>query len=206
MQLGMVGLGRMGANIVRRLMRDGHECVVYDVNADSVRQLAGEGASGAESPEDFVAKLQQPRAVWVMIPAGLTGTIVDQFAALLDEGDRAFRASRGNFALVWVQSKGLGMARYGAWTRLSSDAWAGFAEELRAETGTDVAHQRPGGFSLALSEDELEKRQAALVRMHNQPGWVPYNFEVLDRAAVAREFPGSDRTWRAPCIARSTAT
>ncbi|GAA3622229.1 phosphogluconate dehydrogenase (NAD(+)-dependent, decarboxylating) [Microlunatus ginsengisoli] len=97
MQLGMVGLGRMGANIVRRLMRGGHECVVYDVNADSVRQLAGEGAVGAESPEDFVAKLQQPRAVWVMIPAGLTGTIVDQFAALLDEGDIIIDGGNSNY-------------------------------------------------------------------------------------------------------------
>ncbi len=60
MQLGMVGLGRMGANIVRRLMRDGHECVVYDVNADAIAALAGEGASGADSLEDFVAKLERP--------------------------------------------------------------------------------------------------------------------------------------------------
>jgi 6-phosphogluconate dehydrogenase len=97
MQLGMIGLGRMGANIVRRLMRDGHECVVYDVNADSVQQLAGEGANGAESPEDFVAKLEQPRAVWVMIPAGLTGKIVDQFAALLDEGDIIIDGGNSNY-------------------------------------------------------------------------------------------------------------
>ncbi|MDN5770698.1 MAG: NAD(P)-binding domain-containing protein, partial [Microlunatus sp.] len=80
MQLGMVGLGRMGANLVRRLMRDGHECVVYDVNDDVVATLADEGAVGADSAEDFVAKLAQPRAVWLMIPAGLTGKIVDQFA------------------------------------------------------------------------------------------------------------------------------
>ena len=110
--------------------------------------------------------------------------------AMLDEGDVAHRASRGNFALVWVQSKGLGMARYGAWTRASSDLWAGLAAELRDETGTDVAHARPGGFNLALSERELEQRQAALVRMHNQPGWVPYEFEVLDRRQVAEAFPG----------------
>ena len=97
MQLGMLGLGRMGANMVRRLMRDGHECVVYDVNADSVRQLAGEGAVGAESAEDFVAKLQTPRAVWVMIPAGLTGRIVDQFAALLDEGDIIIDGGNSNY-------------------------------------------------------------------------------------------------------------
>ena len=59
MQLGMVGLGRMGANIVRRLMRDGHECVVFDVNPDAVEALAGEGATGADSLDDFVAKLEQ---------------------------------------------------------------------------------------------------------------------------------------------------
>jgi 6-phosphogluconate dehydrogenase len=97
MQLGMVGLGRMGANIVRRLMRGGHECVVFDVNPESVQRLAGEGAVGAESAEDFVAKLQQPRAVWVMIPAGLTGKIVDQFAALLDEGDIIIDGGNSNY-------------------------------------------------------------------------------------------------------------
>ena len=66
----MVGLGRMGANLVRRLMRDGHECVVFDVNPDAVATLAGEGATGAESLDDFVAKLSKPRAAWVMVPAG----------------------------------------------------------------------------------------------------------------------------------------
>ncbi|MBL8205614.1 MAG: decarboxylating 6-phosphogluconate dehydrogenase [Blastocatellia bacterium] len=70
MQLGMIGLGRMGANMVRRLMRGGHDCVVFDLNADSVKALAGEGATGAESLDDFVAKLNAPRAVWIMVPAG----------------------------------------------------------------------------------------------------------------------------------------
>lgn len=125
--------------------------------------------------------------VGAAVARGLAGRGLS--TAILDEGDIAHRASRGNFALVWVQSKGLGMPRYGAWTRLSSDAWADLARELRDETGTDVSHRRPGGFSLALSEDELQKRQAAMARMHNQPGWAPYGFEVLDRAAVAREFP-----------------
>ena len=69
MQLGMIGLGRMGANIVRRLMRDGHECVVYDVSADVVASLAKEGATGASSVADFVGKLAKPRAVWIMVPA-----------------------------------------------------------------------------------------------------------------------------------------
>src|SRR5436190_17125660 len=70
--------------------------------------------------------------------------------AVLDEGDIAYRASRGNFALVWVQSKGLGLAPYSAWTMRSSNAWAGFADELKRETGVDVAFQRPGGFHLSL--------------------------------------------------------
>jgi 6-phosphogluconate dehydrogenase len=88
MQLGMVGLGRMGANIVRRLMRDGHECVVYDVNSDAVADLANEGATGAESLEDFVAKLTKPRAAWVMVPAGhITESTVNDLAELMESGD-----------------------------------------------------------------------------------------------------------------------
>jgi 6-phosphogluconate dehydrogenase len=87
MQLGMVGLGRMGANIVRRLMRAGHTCVVYDVNADAVKGLAAEGATGAESLEDFVAKLVAPKAVWVMVPAGYAGETVTKIAALMSPGD-----------------------------------------------------------------------------------------------------------------------
>jgi 6-phosphogluconate dehydrogenase len=87
MQLGMVGLGRMGANIVRRLMRAGHTCVAYDVNADAVKGLEGEGATGAESLEDFVAKLVAPKAVWVMVPAGYAGETVTKIAALMSPGD-----------------------------------------------------------------------------------------------------------------------
>ncbi len=87
MQLGMVGLGRMGANIVRRLMRAGHTCVVYDVNADAVKGLEGEGATGAESLENFVAKLAAPKAVWVMVPAGYAGETVTKIAALMSPGD-----------------------------------------------------------------------------------------------------------------------
>jgi len=87
MQLGMVGLGRMGANLVRRLMRDGHACVVYDVNPDAVAQLESEGAVGAASLDDFVAKLEAPRAAWIMVPAALTGQTVDELAARLDAGD-----------------------------------------------------------------------------------------------------------------------
>ena len=87
-QLGMVGLGRMGANIVRRLMRDGHECVVYDVNPDAISELAGEGAVGAETLSDLASKLDAPRAVWVMVPAGdITEQTVNDVAAVLDSGD-----------------------------------------------------------------------------------------------------------------------
>ena len=87
MQLGMIGLGRMGANLVRRLMRDGHRCVVYDVNPGAVKQLEGEGATGATSLADFVAKLDKPRAAWLMLPAAITGSTLDELAELLDPGD-----------------------------------------------------------------------------------------------------------------------
>src|SRR6266540_19309 len=87
MQLGMVGLGRMGANLSRRLMREGHEVVVYDVNADSVAQLESEGATGAESLDGFVAKLQKPRAAWVMVPAAFAGSTVMELAKRMEQGD-----------------------------------------------------------------------------------------------------------------------
>ncbi|GHD46894.1 6-phosphogluconate dehydrogenase [Streptomyces mirabilis] len=87
MQLGMIGLGRMGANLVRRLMRDGHHCVVSDVNAAAVAELAGEGATGADSPRDFVAKLDKPRAVWLMLPAAIVDSILGQLEPLLEPGD-----------------------------------------------------------------------------------------------------------------------
>jgi 6-phosphogluconate dehydrogenase len=70
MQLGMIGLGRMGGNMVRRLMRDGHECVVRDLSPENVKELANEGATGSSSLDDFVAKLKKPRATWIMVPAG----------------------------------------------------------------------------------------------------------------------------------------
>jgi 6-phosphogluconate dehydrogenase len=87
MQLGMIGLGRMGANIVRRLMRDGHECVVFDVDVDVVAELEREGAVGADSLEDLVSQLDGPRAVWLMVPAALTGKVVDEVAELMKPGD-----------------------------------------------------------------------------------------------------------------------
>ncbi len=87
MQLGMVGLGRMGANLVRRLRRGGHDCVVYDVKAEAVARLAGEGATGAADLDDLVAKLRPPRAVWVMVPAVFAGPTVEELAARMDPDD-----------------------------------------------------------------------------------------------------------------------
>jgi 6-phosphogluconate dehydrogenase len=87
MQLGMIGLGRMGANLVRRLAKNGHRCVVYDVSAAAVRKIAGRGIRGASSIDELVAKLARPRAVWVMVPAGVTGRTVEELASLLDAGD-----------------------------------------------------------------------------------------------------------------------
>src|SRR5215210_1483695 len=87
-QLGMVGLGRMGANLVRRLMRDGHECVVYDVNPDPVKELSGEGAAGSSSLKEMSEQLQPPRTVWVMVPAGeITEKTVREVADVLETGD-----------------------------------------------------------------------------------------------------------------------
>jgi 6-phosphogluconate dehydrogenase len=83
----MIGLGRMGANMVRRLMRGGHQCVVYDNNAAGVNQLAGEGATGASSLDDFVQKLSAPRAIWLMIPAAVVDATLTDLAPRLQKGD-----------------------------------------------------------------------------------------------------------------------
>jgi 6-phosphogluconate dehydrogenase len=87
MQLGMVGLGRMGANLTRRLMRHGHEVVVYDVSPDAVRQLESEGAIASASLEDFVGKLSTPRAAWIMVPAAFAGPTADALVDLMEPGD-----------------------------------------------------------------------------------------------------------------------
>jgi len=88
MELGIVGLGRMGANMARRLMRDGHRCVVYDVNPDAISELEGEGAEGAASPAELASKLTAPRGVWVMVPSGeITEKTIEGVAAELDYGD-----------------------------------------------------------------------------------------------------------------------
>ena len=97
MQLGMIGLGRMGANIVRRIMRDGHTAVAYDTNSETVDQLESEGATGARSLEEFVEKLEKPRVAWVMIPAGITDKVVQQLADLMDDGDIIINGGNSNY-------------------------------------------------------------------------------------------------------------
>ena len=97
MQLAMVGLGRMGGNIVRRLLRGGHECVVYDVNPDAVATLEKEGAVGATSYADLASKLDGPRIVWLMIPASLTGKVVDELAEVLQPGDIIIDGGNSNY-------------------------------------------------------------------------------------------------------------
>jgi len=87
MQLGMIGLGRMGANLVRRLMRDGHHCVAFDRNPDVVKQLEADGAAGANSLEEFVGKLSQPRAIWIMVPASVVQATIEGLKPLVAEGD-----------------------------------------------------------------------------------------------------------------------
>ena len=88
MQLGLVGLGRMGANMVRRLQKGGHTCIVFDLNSENVKKLAAEGAAGASSLEDLVKQLTKPRAVWVMVPAGkATESTVQALAAVMEKGD-----------------------------------------------------------------------------------------------------------------------
>jgi 6-phosphogluconate dehydrogenase len=87
MQLGMIGLGRMGANMVRRLLRTGHECVVFDSSAANVQALVQEGARGSKTLDEFVAMLDKPRAIWIMVPAGAVDAVLGDLAPKLDAGD-----------------------------------------------------------------------------------------------------------------------
>jgi len=131
-----------------------------------------------------------------VIGGGLVGSAIawglakgGERVAVLDEGDVALRASRGNFALVWVQSKGLGMPAYSRWTLRSADAWTSFADALQTQTGIDVRYERPGGFNIALGERELQHRVDIIKRLQAQPDMPDVDVEVLDRVAVAKLLP-----------------
>jgi len=114
--------------------------------------------------------------------------------ALLDEGDVAFRASRGNFGLVWVQSKGDGAPHYQRWTRQSADQWPALAEELLTKTGIAVEHHRPGGLHLCLDEAEIEARHAMMERMRMQSGNFGFDYRMLNRRELADLLPGLGAT------------
>lgn len=131
-----------------------------------------------------------------VVGGGLLGSAIawglgrlGQRVCVLDEGDVAKRASRANFALIWVQSKGMGMPAYTQWTARASEGWGRLAAALQEETGLDVHLQRNGGFQLALSEAELEGRRASLHRLHNQAGAADYRVEMMDRARVQAMLP-----------------
>jgi 6-phosphogluconate dehydrogenase len=109
MQLGMIGLGRMGANMVRRLMRGGHECFVFDLNAESVKRLEGEGAAGAGTIEELVEKMQKPRAVWVMVPAGApTEKTIETLSKFMSAGDIVIDGGNSHFKDDVRRAKKLG--------------------------------------------------------------------------------------------------
>jgi hydrogen cyanide synthase HcnC len=133
----------------------------------------------------------------IVIGGGLVGSAIAYGlaraglrAALLDEGDVAFRAARGNFGLVWVQSKGDGAPHYQRWTRRSADEWPALTAELLAKTGISVGHQRPGGVHLCLGEAELEARREMMERMRVQSGNFGFDYRMLDRHELADMLPG----------------
>jgi len=132
----------------------------------------------------------------IVIGGGLVGTALAYGAArggaqviVLDEGDDAFRASRGNFGLVWVQGKGFGMAPYARWTLRSATRWPELAAALAEETGIDVQLRQPGGFHFCFSEEEMHSRQERMQRICDDLGG-EYCYEMLDHAALAAKLPG----------------
>jgi hydrogen cyanide synthase HcnC len=131
----------------------------------------------------------------IVIGGGLVGGAIAWGAAakgasvaLLDQGDIAFRAARGNFGLVWVQSKGAGMPAYAHWTRTSAELWPQLASAMACATGTDVALQQRGGLAFCLSDAEFEERATLLHRMHNESGDI--GTRMLDRVEVQAMVPG----------------
>src|SRR3954468_2930258 len=133
----------------------------------------------------------------IVIGGGLVGTAIacglargGLEVALIDEGDVAYRASRGNFGLVWVQSKGLGAPHYQRWTRLSAEERPDLAKELGERTGISVGLEQPGGLQLCLGEEELQKRQAMMEQMRREAGNFGFDYRMLDHKQVAEILPG----------------
>jgi hydrogen cyanide synthase HcnC len=127
-----------------------------------------------------------------LVGASIAYGLVDRVESLavLDEGDVAFRASRGNFGLVWVQSKGAGLSAYGAWTLQSANAWPRLASSLASATGIDVRLVQQGGLSVFLSERERDLRVEQMQKMLAQPGMPQYRWRVIEDAELRERIPG----------------
>lgn len=132
----------------------------------------------------------------LVLGGGLVGTAVayglarlGQRVLVLDEGDIAHRASRGNFGLVWVQSKGFGVPEYQRWTRRSADEWADFSDELLNETGVASGHERPGGVTICLNDEELERRRKRMEQLHLEAGETQFQYEMLNPAGLKKLIP-----------------
>ena len=133
----------------------------------------------------------------IVIGGGLVGMAVGyglvragRQVAVLDEGDLAYRASRGNFGLVWVQTKGLGAAHYQRWTRASAAAWPALAADLESRTGIALGLDQPGGVQLCLDADELARRAATMQQMRREAGNFGFDYRMLDHAELAEMLPG----------------
>ena len=172
MQLGMIGLGRMGANMVRRLVRNGHECVVFDHNAGSVKQLAGEGAVGASSLEDFIGKLKAPRAVWLMLPAAAVDSVLHALVPLLERDDIVIEGGNSYYhddirRAKELKPKGLHYVDVG----VSGGVWGlerGYCHMIGGEDAV-VKHLDPIFRSLAPGVDTAPRRMATCTAARTAP-------------------------------------
>src|SRR5438046_6544979 len=131
----------------------------------------------------------------IVIGGGLVGAAIgyglvrDGFkVAVVDEGDIAFRASRGNFGLVWVQSKGLGAPHYQRWTRLAAEEWPELAKELGERTGSAVGLEQPGGLQPCLGEEELRKRQPRMEQRRREAGKSGFDYRTPDHKQGAESW------------------
>ena len=160
MQLGMIGLGRMGANMVRRLIKGGHDCVVFDAHADAVEKLAGEGAEGASSLAEFLKKLEKPRAVWLMVPAAVVDKMLDELAPHLESGDIVIDGGNSYYVddikrAEELQGRGVHYVDVGT----SGGVWGidrGYCMMIGGESGP-VEHLDPIFATLAPTVDSAER-------------------------------------------------
>jgi 6-phosphogluconate dehydrogenase len=160
MQLGMIGLGRMGANMVRRLQKAGHKCVVYDRSAEVVKQLSADGATGSTSLDDFVAKLQKPRAIWLMVPAAVVDATIGDLLPRLSKDDILIDGGNSYYIddirrAKELSTKGIHYVDVGT----SGGVWGlerGYCQMIGGETGT-VQHLDPILKSLAPGRGDIPR-------------------------------------------------